>query len=328
MSGVQKRIVTADEEGMRLDRWFKTHFPALRHGELEKLLRKGQVRVAGGRVKSNRRLEQGEEIRIPPISSSPGSAAGKKRAFAKQDADFIKKLVLFEDDALIALNKPFGLAVQGGTNTKQHVDGMLESLAEHSERPRLVHRLDKDTGGLLLIAKTRHAAQRLGDAFKMHAVDKTYWALTAGVPRPRQGTINLPIAKRAESQDDGREKMSPAHGGGAKEAITYYQTLDEAGRNIAFLAMQPVTGRTHQLRVHAAAIECPIVGDGKYGGEAAHLPGVSSKLHLFCRSMSFPHPKTGRTTTLKAPLTGHMLETWRFFAFDENAECEWPEDVS
>lgn len=325
MSGVQKRVVTPDEGGMRLDRWFKTHFPALRHGELEKLLRKGQVRVAGGRAKSNRRLEPGEEIRIPPISSPQENSASKQREVTKQDAAFIKKLILFEDDALIALNKPFGLAVQGGTNTKQHIDGMLEALAEGSERPRLVHRLDKDTGGLLLVAKTRLAAQRLGDAFKKHSVEKTYWALTAGVPRPRQGTINLPVAKNTDGK--GREKMEPAHDS-AKKAITHYQTLDEAGRNVAFLAMQPVTGRTHQLRVHAAAIECPIVGDGKYGGEAAHLPGVSSKLHLFCRSMSFPHPKTGRVTTLTAPLTDHMLDTWRFFAFDENAACEWPEDMS
>ena len=205
---------------------------------------------------------------------------------------------------------------------------MLSALEKNGERPRLVHRLDKDTGGLLLVAKTRIAAQRLGDAFKGHGVSKTYWALTAGVPRPREGTINLAIAKKMVRIGDGEEeRVAPADGEEAKRAITDYQTLDEAGADVGFLAMRPVTGRTHQLRVHAAAIDCPIIGDGKYGGEAARLEGVSQKLHLFCRSMSFPHPSTGRKTTLTAPLSGHMLETWKFFSFDNNAQCEWPEDL-
>ncbi len=310
---------------MRLDRWFKVHFPDVRHGELEKFLRKGQVRVSGGRAKSNRRLEAGEDIRIPPLSDSPAPAP---RKVSPQDAAELRKMIIFEDDHFLALNKPFGLAVQGGTNTKRHIDGMLSALEKNGERPRLVHRLDKDTGGLLLVAKTRIAAQRLGDAFKGHGVSKTYWALTAGVPRPREGTINLAIAKKMVRIGDGEEeRVAPADGEEAKRAITDYQTLDEAGADVGFLAMRPVTGRTHQLRVHAAAIDCPIIGDGKYGGEAARLEGVSQKLHLFCRSMSFPHPSTGRKTTLTAPLSGHMLETWKFFSFDNNAQCEWPEDL-
>ena len=195
MSGVQTRTVKPDETGMRLDRWFKTHFPAVRHGELEKLLRKGQVRVAGGRVKANRRLESGEEIRIPPLADNAAPAPVRRKA-SPGDAAAVRKLIIFEDDEIIALNKPFGLATQGGTNTKQHLDGMLAALEQNGERPRLVHRLDKDTGGLIIVAKTRTAAQRLGDAFKGHDVEKTYWALAAGAPRPRQGTIDMPIAKK------------------------------------------------------------------------------------------------------------------------------------
>lgn len=310
---------------MRLDRWFKAHFPAVRHGELEKYLRKGQVRVAGGRAKSNRRLEAGEDIRIPPLTDD---APKKKLAYNPKDAAAIRDMIVFEDVDILALNKPFGLAVQGGSKMTQHIDGMLASLEKDGERPRLVHRLDKDTGGLMLVAKTRQAAQRLGDAFKSHDVDKTYWALTAGAPRPREGTINLAIAKKMMRISDGEaERVVPAEGESAKKATTDYQTLEEAGHGVAFLAMRPVTGRTHQLRVHAAAVECPIIGDGKYGGSRAQLPGVSPKLHLFCRSMTFPHPKTGRAMTLNAPLSGHMLETWKFFSFDPNAKCSWPEDL-
>ncbi len=324
MSGVQNVTVKADEEGMRLDRWFKTHFPQVRHGELEKFLRKGQVRVSGGRVKSNRRLEAGEEVRVPPLSDAP---APPPRKADPADADAVRKLIVYEDDAIIALNKPFGLAVQGGPGMKQHLDGMLGALEKKGERPRLVHRLDKDTGGLMLVAKTRQAAQRLGDAFKGHDVDKTYWALTAGLPRPKEGTIDLPIAKKMMRIGEGEEeRVVPADGEDAKKAITDYQTLEEAGP-VTVLAMRPVTGRTHQLRVHAAAIGCPIVGDGKYGGERSRIEGVSPKLHLFCRAMTFPHPKTGRRMTLEAPLSGHMLETWKFFTFDKNAKVEWPEDL-
>lgn len=321
------KTVTPDEAGMRLDRWFKSHFPGVRHGELEKYLRKGQVRVAGGRVKANRRLEAGEAIRIPPLPDQPSERPIQAR-YNPDDAAALKKLILFEDESFIALNKPFGLAVQGGTKTKQHLDGMLASLEKNGERPRLVHRLDKDTGGLMLLAKTRAAATRLGDAFKRHEVEKTYWALVAGAPRPREGTIDMPVAKRMMLVGKGEEeRVVPAEGEDAKKAISDYQILDEAGFNLSFLAMRPVTGRTHQLRVHAAAIGCPIVGDGKYGGAASHIEGVSPKLHLFCRAMTFPHPKTGKKTTMTAPLTGHMLQTWKFFSFDKNIHAEWPENL-
>ena len=327
MSGVQKRAVAADESGMRLDRWFKTHFPGVRHGELEKYLRKGEVRVDGGRVKANRRLEEGEEIRIPPLNDD---AAFKKapRAPKAEDAQAIREMILYEDESILALNKPFGLAVQGGAKTTQHIDGMLASIETKGEKPRLVHRLDRDTGGVLILAKARIAAQRLSDAFKGHDIEKTYWALTVGSPRPREGTIDMPVAKKMVLVKDGAmEKVVPATGEGAKKAISHYQIIDDAGGRVAFLAMQPVTGRTHQLRVHAAAMECPIVGDGKYGGAKSKVQGISEKLHLFCRKMRFRHPTNNKLIEIEAPLQGHMKKSWDFFSFDLNAPSEWPEDL-
>ena len=328
MSGVRSVIVAEGEAGMRLDRWFKAHFPALGHGALEKLLRTGQVRVGGGRVKANRRLEAGEEVRVPPqAAASSVPDAAREARFRQEDADFIRKLTVYEDKAILALNKPFGLAVQGGEKTKRHVDGMLQSLEKDGERPRLVHRLDRDTGGLLLLAKTRKAAAELGHAFQQHAVEKTYWALVVGSPHPREGTIDLKIAKRMiRVGDEGQERVVPADDEDAKKAVTDFQTVESVG-DVAFVALRPRTGRTHQIRVHCAALGNPIVGDGKYGGAAAHVEGVSPALHLFCRAMTFPHPATGKATTLSAPLTGHMLETWKFFGFDAAAETTWPDDL-
>lgn len=326
MSGVQMKTVTADEQGLRLDRWFKVHFPALSHGQLEKLLRKGQIRVAGGRVKSNRRLETGEEIRVPPLDSKSKPAPARSfqnSSDREEDLKRLRDMIVFEDDSFLALSKPFGMAVQGGSKTKHHIDAMLRVLESEDCQPRLVHRLDKDTGGLLLVAKTRQAAQRLGDAFKAKEIDKSYWALTAGVPVPSSGTINLPIAKKTNEM--GNEAVSPDRRNG-KPAVTDYQVIENAER-VAFVAMRPITGRTHQLRVHAQAIGTPIVGDGKYGGAVAQIEGLPRKLHLFCRSMTFLHPKTRRKMTLKADLSGHMLETWSFFSFDQKADVTWPEDL-
>jgi 23S rRNA pseudouridine955/2504/2580 synthase len=320
MSRAETKRVGVDEDGMRLDRWFRTHFPDLRHGALEKLLRTGQVRVNGGRIKAGRRLAVGEEVRIPP-NVGAAAPAPRPRRERPDDKAAIRELILYEDDAVIALNKPFGLAVQGGAKTGRHLDAMLEALAHGADKPRLVHRLDKDTGGLLLVAKTRIAAQRLGAAFKSHAVEKTYWALVAGVPHPRAGTIELPIGKQ---KAEGAERMAPAAAKDAKNAVTDYQTVEVAGP-VAFLALRPITGRTHQLRVHAAAMGFPIVSDGKYGGKTAYIEGVAPRLHLFCRAMTFPHPETARTMTLWAPLTGHMAATWEVFGFDAQASVSWPE---
>jgi 23S rRNA pseudouridine955/2504/2580 synthase len=308
---------------MRLDRWFKTHFPEVRHGELEKLLRTGQVRVGGGRVKANRRLQAGDEIRVPPLRGEAASSPKAKPALRKEDSAAIQRMAIYEDDFILALNKPAGLAVQGGEKTSRHVDGMLASLEGDGERPRLVHRLDRDTSGLLILAKSRAAAAKLAAAFQGRDVDKTYWALVAGSPRPQAGVIDLPLAKRKSAAERG-ERVDIDDKDDAKRAITDYQLVEEAG-TVSFLALRPLTGRTHQLRVHCAAIGAPIVGDGKYGGEKSRIEGVAPKLHLFCREMTFPHPGTGKRMTLKAPLQGHMLETWRFFDFDAEAKIAWPE---
>ena len=334
-SGVTMRIVDARDDGLRLDRWFRSHYPALGHGALEKMLRKGQIRVAGSRVKANFRVSAGDEIRVPPDvppdvpggsdEHAPATRRPKfdERRDQKANAAFISNLIIFEDDDIMVLNKPAGIAVQGGTNTTRHIDGMLASMEKNGERPRLVHRLDRDTSGVLLLAKSRIAAAKLGGAFQRHEVDKTYWALTAATPRPREGTIDAPLSK--QSSADGHERMAQDDRAGSKKAITDFQLIDAAGDGVAFLALRPRTGRTHQLRVHCAMIEAPIVGDGKYGGAAAKIHGVARGLHLHCRSMRFPHPRTGRVETLVAPLEGHMKQTWKFFAFDQSAEVSWPD---
>ena len=329
MSGVETRTVGDDEAGMRLDRWFKTHYPALAHGRLEKLLRKGQIRVNGRRSRANRRLKAGETVRIPPLDNTGEGAAparAQPRAQPREgDRERLRELMIYEDDAILALNKPFGLAVQGGAKTTHHIDAMLAALQKDTERPRLVHRLDRDTGGLLLVAKTRSAAASLAGAFQRHEIEKTYWALAAPPPRPREGRIDFRVAERMTMTRSGaQERMVAADGADAKKALTDFQTLDEAAGKAAFIALRPITGRKHQLRVHCAAIGSPIVGDRKYGGPAAIVEGVAPKLHLFCRRMDFVHPKTGAPMSLTAPLTGHMAETWAFFAFDEAAEATWP----
>ncbi len=324
MTGVQNIAVTDDEAGMRVDRWFKSHFPNITHGQLEKYLRKGEVRVGGGRVKSNRRLEAGENIRVPPLSERT-TTRRLSPSDEKESRKLLSSITLYEDDDILALNKPFGLAVQGGEKTARHIDGMLAAYEQDGVRPKLVHRLDKDTGGLLLVAKTRKAAQALAEAFKGRDVEKTYWALVVGAPRPREGVINMPVAKRmVRIGSQGVERVVPAEGEGAKPSVTLYQIVEDVGR-VSFVAMRPITGRTHQLRVHAAAIGHPIVGDYKYGGDASRVDGVASRLHLFCRSMTFRHPKTGEAMTVDAPITAAMKETWAFFGFDENAAVEWPE---
>lgn len=334
---VEMRPIAAPDAGMRLDRWFRAYFPSLSHGALEKMLRKGQVRVNGARAKANLRLATDDVVRVPPMpvhddlgrsptdeKPMPGRAV-KSVALMEKDRAFLRDLVLYEDDTMIALNKPSGLAVQGGSKTHRHIDGMLASLEKNGERPRLVHRLDRDTAGLLVLAKTRAAAAALGGAFQRHEVEKTYLALVCGSPRPREGRIDWPIAKRMVRVGRGdQERVVAADGEDAKKALTDFQTLEDAGK-ASVLALRPLTGRTHQLRVHCAAMGAPIVGDRKYGGPDAVIPGVDDMLHLFCRMMTFPHPSTGRPQTLVAPVDGVIAKTWRFFGFDVNAAIEWPE---
>ena len=328
MSGVEIRVVAAGEADMRLDRWFRHHFPALGHGHLQKLLRTGQVRVDGRRAKANARLEAGAEIRVPPLGEAPPPAAAPAKAKAgpsEQDVAFIRSLVLYRDDDVIALDKPPGLAVQGGTGTYRHVDGMLEGLRfDAEEAPRLVHRLDRDTSGVMLLGRSRAAAAALGKAFRGREARKIYWAIVVGVPEPRQGRIDLPVAKLPGRAG---ERMAVDYEDGQR-AITDFRVLESAARRLSWLALWPQTGRTHQIRVHCAAIGCPILGDGKYGGQDAFIAGqgLSRKLHLHARALTVPHPATGRPLIVRAPLPPHMRETWKFFGFDpEMTEDPFPE---
>lgn len=310
--------VSTDEADIRLDRWFRRHFPGVQHGRLEKLLRTGQVRVDGKRAKANHRLAQGETIRIPPGIEQGASERAERPPVRDADARFVQGLVIHRDRDVIAINKPPGLAVQGGTGTTRHLDGMLDALRfDAEERPRLVHRLDRDTSGVMLLARSARAAAQLSEAFRGKSARKIYWALVAGVPRPLQGKIDLALAKeggpageRVAADDDG------------KRAITLYSVLDRLGDKAAWLALLPLTGRTHQLRVHCAeALGTPIVGDHKYGGDRADLPGqeIGRHMHLHARKLVLPHP-AGGTLAVTAPLPEHMQATWQFFGFDPEAQ--------
>ena len=322
MSRVQSVSVGDDDAGMRLDRWFKRMFPNLSHGRLEKLLRTGQVRVDGKRVKSKHRLEAGQDIRVPPLDDSDlGQRRTKKQTVKIEEADIraLQDRVIYMDHHVIALNKPAGLAVQGGTKTSKHLDAMLDGLTyDAKDRPRLVHRLDKDTSGVLLLARTSVAAQKLTAAFRADQVRKIYWAVVAGVPRPRQGTINLALEKRGGG---GGEKVVADEGG--KKAITDYSIIENTGRKAAWLALEPHTGRTHQLRVHCAEIGTPILGDGKYGGAGAFFESdnaISRQMHLHARAVRVPNPAGGELEFI-APLPDHMVKTWKYLEFDESGQA-------
>jgi 23S rRNA pseudouridine955/2504/2580 synthase len=322
--------VDAADGTLRLDRWFRRHYPALNHGRLEKLLRTGLVRVDGKKAKSGDRVSPGQSIRVPPMEDSP---AGERPVLQTrpQDEALLRDLVVHRDDHAIIINKPPGLAVQGGSGTNRHVDGMLDGLRfGNAERPRLVHRLDKDTSGVLLIARTAAAAAFFTRAFRDKTTHKIYWAIVAGRPKLLRGKIDLALIKRSGAGN--RERVHADDEG--KDAVTYYTVVDSAGDRASWLALLPLTGRTHQLRAHCAAIDTPILGDGKYGGAAAHLlkgasfGGAAHRLHLHARSLAIPHP-AGGTLSTAAPLPPHMKRMWDFLGFaadapDPFAELELP----
>ncbi|MGI9485743.1 MAG: RluA family pseudouridine synthase [Geminicoccaceae bacterium] len=317
MSTVEQRDVRADEADLRLDRWFKRHFPTLGHGLLQKLLRTGQVRVDGKRAQANARLAEGQTIRVPPLPDSD-EPKSTQPAFRPQDADDLRAMILHEDDALIALDKPAGLAVQGGSKTARHIDGMLLSLAPKGERYRLVHRLDRDTSGLLVVAKTPSSAAKLSRAFQRHDVQKLYWALVAGLPPLEDGIIDKPLTKAA-SRGRPDFELVQADVDGAQKAVTRYRTIARAGKVSAWLALQPLSGRTHQLRVHCALMDCPILGDPKYGGPKARPAGAPSTLMLHARELDLPHPDGGRLT-LEAPLSDTMRKGFAWIGFEPDPQ--------
>jgi 23S rRNA pseudouridine955/2504/2580 synthase len=325
MTGVETITVRPEEGGGRLDRWFRRHYPGLSHGHLEKLLRTGQVRVDGQRARAGDPVIPGQAIRLPPLAAP--SIPPPPRRVRQEDEGLLRHLVLYRDDSAIVLNKPTGLAVQGGTKTGRHVDGLLDTLRfDSAERPRLVHRLDKDTSGVLLIARNAAAAAFFTRAFREKTTRKTYWAAVIGLPQLPQGRIDLALAKRAAP--GGGERVQADEEG--KNAVTYYRVIDRAGDRASWLALLPVTGRTHQLRAHCAALGSPIIGDGKYGVAAAHLADVvaAKGLHLHARSLAIPNP-AGGILRVTAPLPPHMRETWDLLGFagdsaDPFAELDLP----
>lgn len=349
MSGVQVIHVGLDEGDQRLDRWLKKRFPQLTQGAVEKMCRTGQLRVDGGRAKAASRIEAGQEVRIPPLpDAAPAKPKPEGPRIPDTDLRMIQSAVLWKDEHIIALNKPPGLPSQGGSGQgNRHVDGLTGALMfGYKDRPKLVHRLDKDTSGVLLLARTDRIARALSEAFRSRTTRKIYWAAVAGVPNPRMGTIRFGLVKAPGHGRGGEgEKMLAVHPRdidtteGAKRATTDYAVLDALGTRASWCALVPITGRTHQLRAHMAELGHPIIGDGKYGGSGqenlgdgwgAQLGGeISRKLHLHARSLSFDHPITKKRITLTAPLPDHMGRTWKTLGWHENDVPDDPfaEDV-
>jgi 23S rRNA pseudouridine955/2504/2580 synthase len=332
MAGVEIIEVDGEEEGMRLDRWFKAHYPGLGFGALQKLLRSGQIRVDGGRVKSDTRLQKGQSVRIPPMQTDRASAgAGNMTAHSIRntgDAEALRKMTLFEDERVLVINKPPGLSVQGGSNVPRHIDGMLEALRnKKGEKPRLVHRLDRDTSGVLMVAKTRSAAQKLSEAFRHRETKKTYWALVKGAPPKTEGTIKSWLLKKQTPDGDRMEVVR--HGvKGADHAVSNYRIVERIGQRMTWLELEPYTGRTHQLRVHTLQMECPILGDPKYFEDDPNWDfpgGIQNKLHLHARRLRIPHPSGGSMIDVSAPMPQHMVQSWNLLGLDEASGDEMEE---
>ncbi|ABC23456.1 RluA family pseudouridine synthase [Rhodospirillum rubrum] len=313
---VETVAVTQDEDGSRLDRWFKRRYPALTHGRLEKLLRTGQIRVDGKRVKSGERLEAGQQVRVPPLGDEAPSPSSSGHAVPRPAAEgeirALRRAILHEDAHLIVINKEAGLAVQGGTGTPHHLDGMLESLADGGETPRLVHRLDKDTSGVLVLARTQAAARALTSAFRSREALKVYWAIVVGRPPMLQGTIKGALAKVAGGRGE-RMEINEEEG---KRAVTDFRVVDQAAKACAWVELHPRTGRTHQLRVHCLEMGTPILGDGKYGGPGAFLEGTElpKRMHLHARALALPHP-AGGVLEIIAPPPPHFVESLKTLGF-------------
>jgi 23S rRNA pseudouridine955/2504/2580 synthase len=330
------------EGDQRLDRWLKRTFPQLGQGRIEKMCRKGELRVDGARCKASTRIEVGQEIRIPPLPSTDAPKPQPTSRVSAADAKMMQDAVLYKDDDIIVLNKPAGLPVQGGSKQTRHVDGLSEALRFGAdEKPRLVHRLDKDTSGVLILGRTRAAASALTAAFRHRETRKIYWALVAGVPTPYLGEIKYGLVKAPGHGRGGEgEKMFCVHPRdmndtpGAKRAHTLYATLYRVAGRASWVAMEPVTGRTHQLRAHMAEIGHPIIGDGKYGGSGQDNMGdgwgsqlggiISKKLHLHARRLLIEHPVTRKVMEFTAPLPDHMAQSWETFGWTEDLAADDP----
>jgi 23S rRNA pseudouridine955/2504/2580 synthase len=314
---VQTVVVTADENNMRVDRFLEARFPGLSFSHIQRIVRKGELRVDGKRADSKDRLEEGQSVRIPPLKLDAPKVAGSLSEAERKTLDSLKAMTLYEDDDVLVLNKPAGLAVQGGSGMTRHIDQMLEVMRDaKGQKPRLVHRIDRETSGCLLIAKTRFAATHLTGAFRHRSARKVYWALVVGVPKPKQGRISTYLAK--DEGDDDTIMRVAAHGDeGASHAVTYYAVVEASANKLAWVSLKPVTGRTHQLRAHMDHIGHSIVGDPKYfNKENWALPGgLQNRLHLLARRIVIPHPRGG-VIDATAPLPPHMLQSWNLLGLE------------
>ncbi len=324
MAGIETKTVDTDEAGMRLDRWFKLHYPGLAFGQLQKLLRSGQIRLEGKRAKSDTRIAAGQAVRLPPQVTSMekppiDGPLTRNTIRDRNDSDVLKSMMLYEDKKVFVFNKPAGLAVQGGSGVNRHIDSMLESMrSQKGEKPRLVHRLDRETSGVLVVARTRGAASELTKAFRHRDTDKTYWAICKGVPRKREGKISTYLLR--ERLPEGDKMRVVKHGEpDADHAVSNYRVIDNAGPNLSWLELKPITGRTHQLRVHTMHIGHPIIGDPKYFDvENWEFPGgIQKRLHLHARRIRIPHPSGSGMLDVKAPLPPHMVQTFNLLGLDE-----------
>ncbi|HRP09971.1 MAG TPA: RluA family pseudouridine synthase [Terricaulis sp.] len=317
MKAVETVAVSEDDGAPRIDRWLRRRYPQLTQGQVEKMLRTGQVRVDGARVKASDRLAPGQLVRVPPLPDAPAPRA--PGAISVKDEEYVRSLVIHKDNDVIVLNKPAGLAVQGGTNTLRHLDGLLPALRFDAEKkPKLVHRLDRDTSGCLVLARHPRAAAWLGDAFRDRDTDKIYWAIVIGSPRPKVGELRSWMRKAPGVHDADREMMQSAlqSQDGAVHAITQYVVLEEAAQSAAWVALRPVTGRTHQLRFHMAEMGHAIAGDPKYKCDRPTPGGLERQLLLHARAIRLPHP-SGGTLNVTAPLAPHMKKAFEMLGFDE-----------
>lgn len=325
-------IVSETDDGQRLDRWLKKHFAGIPFGQMQKILRTGQLRIDGKRAKGEARLVTGQILRIPPALR--GIGIKERVGVSPKDTAFIKSLVIYKDDDLIAINKPAGLATQGGSKISRHVDGMLEALCYDSEeRPHLVHRLDKDTSGVLLIARSAAAAREMGHLFKSRDIRKYYWAVTVPAPPDVEGKIRSTLAK-VEGRGGERMMAVDEDNESGKMALTNYAVVDSLDDRVAWVAFWPRTGRTHQIRVHAAELGCPLLGDYKYGpgldetvADLMAGQSMAKTLHLHARRLIFDHPRTGARVDITAPLGEEMKKTFGHFGFNHDDKTDHFKDV-
>jgi 23S rRNA pseudouridine955/2504/2580 synthase len=319
MIDVRHIKIPIDDDGQRLDRWLKKNISEISFVMAQKLIRTGQIRIDGKRAKPDTRLKAGQEIRLPPMDERPEQVDGYR--LREDDAQMIKKAVIYDDGDILAINKPAGIATQGGNKIERHIDGMMEALTgKDGVKPRLVHRLDKDTSGVLLLARSAEMARRLGKMFQGRDMKKIYWAITSPAPTDMEGEIKAPLIKGTLGPEKDKMIVDPKNG---QKAYTNYEVIEVAGKKAAFVAFMPKTGRTHQIRVHAAHKGFPLLGDDKYGVKAAiEGPGITQRLHLHARSLAFTHPKKGKILKLTAPLPADLVRTWDALGFQKKPDHE------